>query len=64
MVTRRLMRNSQPIICPGTERYRAALLFADISGFTPLTERMGKLGQEGVEKLTRHLNEYFSKLVG
>jgi class 3 adenylate cyclase len=64
MVVRRQMQSSQPIVCPATEKFRAALLFADISGFTPLTERMGKLGQEGVEKLTTHLNSYFGKLVG
>jgi class 3 adenylate cyclase len=64
MVSRRLMQSAQPILCPATEKFRAAVLFADISGFTPLTERMGKLGQEGVEKLTTHLNSYFGKLVG
>jgi class 3 adenylate cyclase/predicted ATPase len=40
-----------------------ALLFADISGFTPLTERLGESGKEGPEELTRLLNEYFNHLI-
>jgi class 3 adenylate cyclase len=39
------------------------VLFADISGFTPLTESLNTLGAEGVERLTTHLNEYFSQMI-
>ena len=41
----------------------AALLFADISGFTKLTEAMAKLGPQGAEALTKHLSRYFGRLV-
>eukprot|EP01122_Echinamoeba_exundans_P016458 TRINITY_DN8345_c0_g1_i1.p1 TRINITY_DN8345_c0_g1~~TRINITY_DN8345_c0_g1_i1.p1 ORF type:complete len:1850 (-),score=315.80 TRINITY_DN8345_c0_g1_i1:151-5700(-) len=41
----------------------SALLFADISGFTPLTEKLASLGGRGVEKLTAHLNEYFGLMI-
>lgn len=37
----------------------ASLVFADVSGFTPLTERFARLGREGSEKLTELLNELF-----
>lgn len=40
-----------------------ALLFADISGFTALTEKMGVLGREGAEELTVGTNQFFEKLL-
>src|SRR5690606_34078024 len=45
---------------------RGAALFADISGFTPLTEALTrKLGpRRGVEELTGHLNRVYDALVG
>jgi class 3 adenylate cyclase len=44
--------------------YEACVVFADISGFTPLTEKMAAMGPEGVEKLTAELNKYFDLLIG
>jgi class 3 adenylate cyclase/predicted ATPase len=41
----------------------AAVLFADVSGFTPLTEALGQRGSEGPEELTRLLNRYFSWMI-
>ena len=50
--------------CEATvERFSAAVLFADISGFTPLTEALGQKGSEGPEELTRLLNRYFSWMI-
>lgn len=43
-----------------TDLYQAAMLFIDISGFTPLSARLGALGAVGIEQLSRILNEYFS----
>lgn len=37
-------------------------LFADVSGFTALSEAM-MTSQEGVEGLARHLNSYFGQMV-
>lgn len=48
---------------PQTSRYQAAVLFADVSGFTPLTEALGQRGSEGPEELTRLLNRYFSWMI-
>jgi len=48
---------------PNIELLHGAILFADISGFTPLTEALTDAGQEGPEELTRILNHYFSTLI-
>jgi len=47
------------------DRTRAAVLSADISGFTPLTEALVKeLGpRRGAEKLTRQLNAVYGALI-
>src|SRR5262245_19479308 len=41
---------------PFLETYRAAVLFADISGFTRLAEKMAKSGPAGIGQLTQALN--------
>ena len=38
------------------------LVFADVSGFTPLTERLARRGKVGAEELTDVLNDVFSTL--
>ncbi|MBN1484574.1 MAG: tetratricopeptide repeat protein [Chloroflexia bacterium] len=48
---------------PRSERFAAAVLFADISGFTPLTEALARRGAEGPEEITRLLNRYFSRMI-
>ncbi len=47
------------------DRAQGAALFADISGFTPLTEALAReLGpQHGAEELTRHLNMVYDALI-
>ncbi len=45
------------------EELQAAVLFADISGFTALTERLAGRGAEGIEALTSILNAYFGRLI-
>jgi class 3 adenylate cyclase/tetratricopeptide (TPR) repeat protein len=39
------------------------LVFADVSGFTALTEELGKHGNAGVEEISRVLNELFSAMI-
>ena len=48
------------------ERMSGAALFADISGFTPLTEALAEeLGRRrGAEELTKHLNRVYNALIG
>jgi class 3 adenylate cyclase/tetratricopeptide (TPR) repeat protein len=42
--------------------YFAAVLFADISGFTPLTEALAHSGPAGLEDLSQVLNTYFGHI--
>jgi hypothetical protein len=39
------------------------LLFADISGFTAMSERLGRAGQEGAEEVTGVINRYFDTML-
>jgi class 3 adenylate cyclase/tetratricopeptide (TPR) repeat protein len=52
-----------PLDAPGVERFMAAVLFADISGFTPLAERLARRGPTGAEALSNLLNAYFAELM-
>jgi class 3 adenylate cyclase/tetratricopeptide (TPR) repeat protein len=63
LIVRRLVTNPTPIPLPTVEECPAAVLFADISGFTALTERLAAQGPAGAEQLTRLLNTYFGRLI-
>ncbi|GAB4435287.1 MAG: adenylate/guanylate cyclase domain-containing protein [Chloroflexi bacterium OHK40] len=58
-----LMR--QPVTLPEglTRRLEAVVLFADISGFTPMSEALARLGQAGTEELTDHINAVFAAMI-
>ncbi len=43
--------------------FDAAVLFIDISDFTPLTEKFERMGPDGVELLTDALNRYFGIMI-
>ena len=63
LISRRLAIDPMPIDSPASERFAAAVLFADISGFTALTERLAQQGPAGAEELTHLLNTYFDRLI-
>jgi class 3 adenylate cyclase/tetratricopeptide (TPR) repeat protein len=63
LLTRRLETDPAPISEPSVTRFPAAVLFADISGFTALAERLGEGGPAGAEQLTTILNTYFGQLI-
>ncbi|HEY3476304.1 MAG TPA: AAA family ATPase, partial [Anaerolineales bacterium] len=63
LIQKRVIANPSPIEAPFSEDLHAAILFADISGFTLLTERMAEKGPTGAETLARILNEYFGQLI-
>ena len=63
LIQNRVIANPSPIEAPVAEDLQAAVLFADISGFTLLTERMAEKGPTGVEAIARILNEYFGQLI-
>jgi predicted ATPase/class 3 adenylate cyclase len=52
-----------PTELPYVEEFVGAVLIADISGFTAITERMCGSGPEGAETLAALLNAYFGRLV-
>jgi class 3 adenylate cyclase/tetratricopeptide (TPR) repeat protein len=51
--------------CPtvGCRSFDGTLVFADVSGFTPLTERLSRQGKIGAEHLTDILNDVFGRLL-
>jgi len=63
LIQNRIIADPSPIESPLAEEIQATLLFADISGFTLLTERLAEKGPAGVETLARILNEYFGQLI-
>ena len=63
LISRRVATDPHPITQPWVERSQAAVLFVDISGFTPLTERFMQRGLVGAEEISRLLNDYFEQLI-
>ncbi|MDQ2808384.1 MAG: hypothetical protein M3Z04_15935, partial [Chloroflexota bacterium] len=55
LVARRLSATTQ-LAAPQAITVAAAVLFADISGFTRLAERLAERGPDGAEALTARLN--------
>ena len=55
--------NRKALEGPLTERFYCSILWVDLSGFTKLSERLGKEGTLGLEKLAETLNFYFSKII-
>ena len=44
-------------------RLEAVVLFADVSGFTPISEALARLGEGGTEELTVLVNDYFAVMI-
>ena len=53
-ITRQPERNS-----PWIDSVEGSLVFADISGFTTMSEKLAESGKEGAEWLTEFINTYF-----
>ncbi|HSW12470.1 MAG TPA: adenylate/guanylate cyclase domain-containing protein, partial [Solimonas sp.] len=65
IVAEHLLSHAGSAPAPGLQSLQGAILFADISGFTALTERCAQAGGDsGAETLTTILNTYFGRLVG
>ncbi|KPL81374.1 adenylate/guanylate cyclase domain-containing protein [Herpetosiphon geysericola] len=60
-IVQRLKQGSLTI--PYGERWTGSLLFADLSGFTALSENLTRLGKEGAEQVTSIINRLFDQLV-
>src|SRR6476659_6414990 len=63
LVTRRLAADPAPLAGPVSDHLPAAMLFADISGFTAMTEQLLQQGPQGLEQITEILNSYFGRLI-
>ena len=50
-----------PVAVP--TRTEVVVLFADIAGFTPMSEALAKVGRYGAEELGQILNDYFGSMV-
>src|SRR6186997_1404147 len=64
LILRRFASNPARVNAPEIDCFPAAALFADLSGFTALTERHAQRGPAGVEELTGLLNRCFEALIG
>jgi class 3 adenylate cyclase len=53
----------QPAGQPAGGLHGGNFLFVDVSGFTPLSERLSRLGQEGAERITAIINDLFHETV-
>jgi class 3 adenylate cyclase len=62
-VVRAIQGGYRPLNEPTAGRFRAVVLFADISGFTALTEKLAAHGPHGAEELTLLLNRCFGRLI-
>jgi class 3 adenylate cyclase/tetratricopeptide (TPR) repeat protein len=60
---RRRVAGSRPPNGPVLERFQAALLLADLSGFSTLSEGLARRGPRGAEDLKDLLNRFFGRLV-
>ncbi|AXQ30921.1 hypothetical protein D0B54_20535 [Solimonas sp. K1W22B-7] len=64
IVSEHLLLHAGASPAPGLQPLQGAILFADISGFTALTERYAQAGADtGAETLTVILNTYFGRLL-
>jgi predicted ATPase/class 3 adenylate cyclase len=54
----------QPPGQPAGGMVRGVFLFGDVSGFTPLSEQLKRLGKQGAELITALINGLFTELVG
>ncbi len=63
VVLRRLAAEPAQIGSAHADRFPAAVLFADISGFTAIAERLARRGPAGAEELSTLLNAAFTQLI-
>jgi class 3 adenylate cyclase/tetratricopeptide (TPR) repeat protein len=63
LAIRRKLADPTPLKGPEIEGFPAAVLLADVSGFTALTETLAQRGPEGAEDMTRAINSYFGRLI-
>lgn len=63
LIADRLASKPEPPTEPMSESLPAAVLLAEISGFTALAEHLAQRGTTGTEELAQRLNSYFGQLI-
>lgn len=63
LLTGRMAERTTPLENPERETFPATVLFADISGFTALTEKMTRNNPEGSDALIDILDNYLGRLI-
>ena len=62
-VVQDILRHPQTNPVEREQRFNTVALFADVSGFTAISEALGKTGKAGTEELTIILNSYFDPMI-
>lgn len=63
LILQRVAEQPTTLEAPASDHFEAAVLYADVSGFTGLAEQFAQEGPLGIETLTRLLNAYFGQMV-
>ncbi len=63
ILQRRIVNDATPPNKPFEEKYMAAVLFVDISGFTALTEKFAGQGPSGAEDISAILNDFYGQWI-
>lgn len=58
-----LLRSTETYPMPLVHLSNSTLLFADVSGFTPLTERLGSFSRSGNEAVVQAINQVFTTVI-
>lgn len=58
------LRGASELRAPARRTLLASCLWLDMSGFTPLTERLSAEGPEGIERLSQTLNALYTAVAG
>lgn len=56
-------KNKKKTIFPEKQTMRSVVMFADINGFTNLTESLSKFGPEGAEIIAFAINRYMELMI-
>lgn len=62
-VARNLIDDADSPVIPREQHITAVTMFADVSGFTAMSEALGRFGKQGTEELTDTLNSYFDPTI-
>lgn len=63
LVARQFAASPDPLTAPTSQRFPAAVLFADVAGYTAMAVSLAQRGPAGAEDLIRLLNAYFGQLI-